>query len=322
MSTPSSIAPAVPDRQRAIRAIKALLFSASIIPALVGGGAALAAGPVSPALFALAALGLFVGQAGGDYLYFYLTHFHTDARDAHTKIFAGWRPLLVGGVSQAKAWNLRPEHAVHAGACCLLVDLGIAFYFYAVIGPAILSFALAGGLVAVFFTPLMLRGLKEPVIFVTFGPLCVAGTTLALAGKITIPALAASVPVGLFITAVAYLKSARFDVAGNPAEAGSHASAGNPGSGEQVVLRVRRGAIATLLALGYVSLVAGVALRQLPMLSLAGLLSLPLALSVTSAVHPAQSRVADYLWATVRTILVSIIVGLGIAIGFAVSPLR
>ena len=314
MSTPSSIAPAVPDRQRAIRAIKALLFTASIVPALVGGGAALAAGPVSPALFALATLGLFVGQAGGDYVYFYLTHFHTDARDAHTKIFAGWHPLLVGRV-------LKPEHTVHAGACCLLVDLGIAFYFYAVIGPAILWFALAGGLVAVFFTPLMLRGLKEPVIFVTFGPLCVAGTTLALAGSITIPALAASVPVGLFITAVAYLKSARFDVVDNPAEAGSHITAGNP-AGEQVVLRVRRGVIATLLALGYVSLVLGVALRQLPIPSLAGLLSLPLALSVTSAVHPAQSRVADYLWATVRTILVSIIVGLGIAIGFAVSALR
>jgi 1,4-dihydroxy-2-naphthoate octaprenyltransferase len=301
MSTPASTALPAPDRQRAIRAIKALLFSASIVPALVGGGAALAAGPVSPALFALAALGLFVGQAGGDYLYFYLTHFHTDARDAHTKIFAGWHPLLVGRV-------LKPEHTVHAGACCLLVDLGIAFYFYSVIGPAILWFALAGGLVAVFFTPLMLRGLKEPVIFVTFGPLCVAGTTLALAGTITIPALAASVPVGLFITVVAYLKSARFDVVDE--------------AGEQVVLRVRRGAIVALLALAYASLAVGVALRQLPMLSLAGLLSLPLAVSVASAVRPAQSRVADYLWATVRSIFVSLIVGLAIAIGFAASALR
>ncbi len=313
-----STATLAPDRRRAIRAIKALLFSASIVPALVGGAAALAAGPVNPALFALATLGLFVGQAGGDYLYFYLTHFHTDARDAHTKIFAGWHPLLVGGGSQAKAWNLRPEQAVHAGAFCLLVDLGIALYFYSVVGPAILWFAVAGGVVAVFFTPLMLRGLKEPVIFVTFGPLCVSGTMLALAGTVSVAALAASIPVGLFITVVAYLKSARFDVANNPAEAGSHITAG---SGEQVVLHVSRSAIVVLLALGYASLALGVALRQLPILSLAGLISLPLALSVTSAVRPAQSRVADYLWATVRSILISVIVGLGIAIGFAASAL-
>ncbi len=297
-----------PDRQRAIRAIKALLFSASIVAALVGGAAARAAGPVGPGLFALATLGLFVGQAGGDYLYFYLTHFHTDARDAHTKIFAGWRPLLVGGTSQAEARILRPEHAVYAGACCLLVDLAIASYFYFVTGPAILWFALAGGLVAIFFTPLMLRGLKEPVIFLTFGPLSVAGTTLALSGAVTASALVASIPVGFFITVVAYLKSARFDVVDQ--------------AGEQVVLHVKRGAVVALLALGYASLVAGVALRQLPVVSLAGLVSLPLAVSVVSAIRAAPSRVADYLWATVRSILVSIIVGLSIAIGFLAWALR
>ena len=44
-------------------------------------------------------------------------------------------------------------------------------------GAAILWFALAGGLIAVFFTPLMLRGMKEPVVS---GILLIAGYGIAI----------------------------------------------------------------------------------------------------------------------------------------------
>lgn len=287
-----------PDRERAIRSIKILLFSASILPALVGGAIAYAAGAWNPALLLLATLGLFIGQAGGDYLYYYGTHFHTDARDAHTKIFAGWRPLFTGSL-------LKPELTLHAGVACLFIDLGIASYFVYVRGTTILWFALAGGLVTIFFTPLMLRGWKEPVIFVTFGPLCVAGVVYALTSTVPATALVASVPLGLFITAVAYLKSARFEAA----DEGRH----------QVVLKLSRRTIILLLAAGYLSLAAGVAVALLPPWSLTGLASAPLAFSVVSIVRGQQSRVADYLWATVRCILVSIAVGLGLGLGFVVT---
>ena len=296
--TPSQPAAAVPDRERAIRAIKILLFSASAVPSVVGGAIAHAAGPFSWSPFLLAAAGLFIGQAGGDYLYYYLTHFHTDARDAHTKIFAGWRPLFAGTL-------FAPEKTVWAGAVCLLIDLAVAIYFFELRGAAILWFALAGGLIAVFFTPLMLRGLKEPVIFVTFGPLCVTGVVFALTGTISEGAIVASVPVGLFVTVVAYLKSARFDVVDS--------------GGEQVVLKLSRTVILALLALGYASLAAGVALGRLPAWSLTGLLSLPLAWSVASIVRQSSSRVSEYLWATVRSIVILVIVGAGLAVGFMVS---
>ena len=296
--TPSQPAAAVPDRERAIRAIKILLFSASVVPSVVGGTIAHAAGSFSWTPFLLAAAGLFIGQAGGDYLYYYLTHFHTDARDAHTKIFAGWRPLFTGTL-------FAPEKTVWAGAACLLIDLAIAAYFVELRGSAILWFALAGGLIAVFFTPLMLRGLKEPVIFLTFGPLCITGVVFALTGAVSEAALVASLPVGLFVTVVAYLKSARFDVVDS--------------GGEQVVLKLSRTVILSLLALGYASLAAGVALGRLPVWSLGGLLSLPLAWSVASIVRQSSSRVAEYLWATVRSIVVLVIVGAGLAVGFLAS---
>ena len=81
-------------RSAYILQIKYLLFSASIIPALLAG--ALVYGQAELHLFDwfLVILGLLLGQAGGDYLYYYFTNNHTDQRDAHTKIFAGWQPLF------------------------------------------------------------------------------------------------------------------------------------------------------------------------------------------------------------------------------------
>jgi 1,4-dihydroxy-2-naphthoate octaprenyltransferase len=284
-----------PDRERAIRAIKFLLFSASLVPAAVGGAIAVHAGAFAWLPFALATLGLFVGQAAGDYLYYYLTQFHTDARDAHAKIFAGWRPLFTCTL-------LRSEQTVWAALACLLIDLAIAAYFVATVGTDVLWFALAGGLVAVFFTPLMLWGLKEPVIFVTFGPLCVTGVVYVLTGTVSATAFVASLPIGFLVAGVAYLKSARFEVAGH-------------GDG-QVVLRLSRTVILALLGLGYGSLAMGVVAGVLPPWSLVGLLSLPLAWSVVAAGRQSSSALVDYLWATVRSILTLIVVGAGLTLGF------
>jgi 1,4-dihydroxy-2-naphthoate octaprenyltransferase len=284
-----------PDRDRAIRAIKILLFSASIVPSVVGGAIAADAGAFAWLPFVLAAVGLFIGQAAGDYFYYYLTHFHTDARDAHTKIFAGWRPLFTGTL-------LKPAQTLWAGVTCLAVDLAIAVYFISTVGVGVLWLALAGGLVAVLFTPLMLRGLKEPVIFLTFGPLCISGVVYVLTGRVTETALAASLPIGFFVAGVAYLKSARFDLVDH--------------GGDQVVLRLSLPVILALLGLGYASLLLGVAVGFLPPWSLTGLLSLPLAWSIVATVRQSSSRLSAYLWATVRSILTLVVVGAGLAVGF------
>jgi 1,4-dihydroxy-2-naphthoate octaprenyltransferase len=295
MPESTETAPLAPDRNRAIRAIKILLFSASIVPSVVGGAIAAHVGTFAWVPFVLAAVGLFIGQAAGDYLYYYFTQFHTDARDAHTKIFAGWRPLFIGTF-------LKPKQTLWAGVVCLLADLAIALYFVSSVGVGVLWLALAGGLVAVFFTPLMLRGLKEPVIFLTFGPLCISGVVYVLTGRITETALVASLPVGFFVAGVAYLKSARFDLV----EQG----------GDQAVLKLSRPVIFALLGLGYASLLLGVAGGVLPPWSLTGLISLPLAWSIVATVRQSSSRLSAYLWATVRSILVLVAVGAGLAVGF------
>ena len=77
-------------RIRAIRLIKYLLFSASIVPALIAGAASFNHHQFTLLHFLLVSFALFIGQMGGDYLYFYFTSNHSDSDDSHTKIFKGW----------------------------------------------------------------------------------------------------------------------------------------------------------------------------------------------------------------------------------------
>jgi 1,4-dihydroxy-2-naphthoate octaprenyltransferase len=287
-----------PERERAIRVIKVLLFSASVIPAIVVGAIAVHQGYFDALSFSLVALGLFIGQAGGDYLYYYGTNFHTDQRDAHTKIFAGWRPFFSDKI-------FKDEKTLLAGILCLAIDAAIGGYFVYKIGVEILLFAILGGLVAIFFTPLMLRGYKEVVIFITFGPLSMMGAYYALNPTLNLTPLAASIPIACFVTVVAYLKGARYEI--------------REEAGNTFVIKLNHAVIKSLLIAGYVALIAGVALQALPSLTLLGLLSAPFAISVVKTVEANRSEVHEYLWATVRSIATLMSFGALTSLGFLLS---
>ena len=276
-------------RAKAIRVIKFALFSATIVPSLAGGALAYFEGSFSWPDFILVAAALLIGQAGGDYLYYYFTHRHTDAQDAHTKIFAGWQPFFT---------SLLPEKhgTLIAGIVCLLVDLGIGIHYYLLLGPAIIWLALAGGLIAILFTPLMRRGLKEPVVFITFGPLSMLGMYFVLSGTLSLTPVLVSLPLAFLVTVVAYLKGARFEM-------------GQEG-GQDVVLKLNRSRIIWLTSLAYLSLIGLILFEYLPLTSLLVLLSLPLSVSVVRVVRKASSRLQDYLWAVVRSIVVLLLAGI------------
>jgi len=288
------------ERTRAILVIKYLLFSASIVPALVAGGLAYQNDHFSTAWFLLAGLGLLIGQAGADYLYYFFTHFHTDQRDAHTKIFAGWRPLFTGEI-------IKPEHTVFAGIACLAIDLIIGVYFYLQLGTAILFFAAIGGLVAVFFTPLMLRGLKEPIVFITFGPLCVISIYYVLTQSITPAAWIVSLPVGFLVTLTAYFKGTRYKLAQE--------------NGEEIILNLNRNIVAGLLILAYSTLLIAGITGWLNRWALLGLLTIPLAI-VLYYRTATQNKIVDYLWATVYSLAILISTGLLMVAGFICSTIN
>jgi len=286
------------DRTKPILIIKIMLFSASLIPSLVAGALAWYNGYFSWTPFLMATLGLLLGQTGGDYLYYYFTDMHTDTRDAHTKIFAGWKPFFAGSV-------LNKTGILITGIVCLVIDIFIAWYFYQQLGTTIFILALLGGLIAIFFTPLMYRGYKEPVIFVTFGPLSVIGVYFVLSGNLLIDALMVSLPIGFLVTVVAYLKGARYRISED--------------AQKNAVFSIKKNWMVWLFILAYLSNIAGVVFGFMPVYSLLGLLTIPLALNIVSVVNQKSGKVSQYLWATVKSIVVLVASGILIAIGLVIG---
>lgn len=284
-------------RNKAIRVIKFMLFTATIAPAILAGTMTYAFELFTWQNFLLAAIGLLIGQAGGDYLYYYFTNNHSNAQDAHTKIFAGWRPFFT---------ELLPEKrgTLFAGIICLLIDIVIGYHFYMQFGPNILWLALAGGLVAIFFTPLMLLGFKELVVFVTFGPLSLTGIYYVLSGDLSFFPALVSLPMAFLVTIVAYLKGAKFDL--------------EISDDKEMVVKINRKLILVLTVLAYLSLIVLVFLGILPEWSLIGLIGIFISLSVLRVVQNRSSEIHDYLWAVVRSIFALLIAVVLIGIGFLI----
>ncbi len=299
MSVSSSTLAQAPTRQRgsAIRVIKYALFSASIVPSFVGAALAYHYAPQSFNLLyaVLAGLGLFLGQMAGDYFYYYGTHFHSDARDAHTKIFAGWKPLYTDAF-------LGDRGTLWAGIACLVLDLAIAVFFTWQLGYEVMMLAGLGAAVAIFFTPLMLKGYKEPVIFLTFGPLVMVGIFYVLTQQLAWAPIVVSLPLGFLITVVAYLKGARYELV----------SEGD----QELILKLNRRVIVLLSAFAYLSLAAAVLSGFVPAWGLLAFLALPVSYSVLSVIRKGTSEVSAYLWAVVRAIAALVLVGAVLTLTF------
>jgi 1,4-dihydroxy-2-naphthoate octaprenyltransferase len=286
------------DRAVAIRFIKVMLFGASIVPALVAGAVAYHLGSFNAVHFALLTLGIFLGQAGGDYLYYYFTHLHAAPGDTHAKIFAGWKPFFADSLFAGR-------RVLSAGFGCLAIALGLGIYFAQLVGPAVYLFAAVGGAIALFFTPLMLRGYKEPVIFIAFGPATMLGMVFVLTGELQSMAAAASLPIAFLVTLVAHLKSAHFDMADDGTD--------------EVVVKLSRSLVSMLAIGAFVTLGIGVAMRWLPFWSLAMLASAPLAYSVVTTASRPRNLLMDYLWAVVRSLVLMILGGLLLAAGILLA---
>ncbi len=285
----------VRTRSNAILTIKFLLFTASIIPSMLSGAMFLADGVMRWQDYSLMFLGLFIAQLGGDYLYYNFTHFHTDPRDSHTKLFAGWKPFF------ADKW-LAGKRTLYAGLFCLFIDALIGVYFIIKIGWGLALFILAGGAIALLFTPLMLMGLKEITVFLAFGPLAMMGMAFAMTGRIRAETVAASIPVGLWVAIVAHLKSA--NIKSMDEQTGT------------VTLSTSNITVSVMAILSYAVLIGGVMLGYLPKWSLLGLLSIPMMTRVLITLFGIRSTITEYLTTVIISILALSAGGLLMAAGY------
>jgi 1,4-dihydroxy-2-naphthoate octaprenyltransferase len=177
---------------------RASVFPMTIISALIGGLLAAGAADANLLLFALALVGLIIAHAANNMIndYFDLEG-GVDTTDYVRAQYAP-HPVLSGLISK--------KGLLIAIAVVNLVDLAILLVLVDARGPAVVTFALLGLFVSVFYVapPLKLkhRGLGEPGVFVVWGPLMIGGTYYVTTGTLEPWVMLASIPYGLLVTSV------------------------------------------------------------------------------------------------------------------------
>lgn len=285
------------SRSKSVLTIKFMLFTASIIPSILSGAMFWKHGVMRWPDYLLMFLGIFIAQLAGDYLYYYFTNFHTDPRDTHTKLFAGWKPFFADSL-------LAGKRTLIAGFFCLAIDAGIGLYFVLNIGWQLAVFVAAGGAIALLFTPLMLIGLKEITVFMAFGPLAMSGMAFVMTGGIVPETVAISIPVGLWVAIVAHLKSAKI-------------KSMDEKSG-MVTLSTSKAIVVSMAVLSCIALALGVILGYLPTLALLGFLSVVPMFFVLKTLFESSSTITNYLKAVIVSIIALVVGGLSMAVAYLV----
>lgn len=170
-------------------------LTASVAPVLVGSALAFRAGAFDWARFGLVLVGAVLVQVGTNLVDEYADHLRPAG---HHKLPASYKVIARGLLSPGE---------VRAGA---LVAFGLAtvigFYLVWAAGRGILVLCLASLAAAYLYAggpkPLGDLGLGWPIVFIFMGPVMVAGTYYAQAGRFSAEAWAFGVPLGCLVTAI------------------------------------------------------------------------------------------------------------------------
>ncbi len=118
------------------------------------------------------------------------------------------------GPTRAALAGLLSPHQLEAGIGLTIAAAGLAgSYLVGVGGPAVLALGAAAVIAALAYTggpwPYGYRGLGEPLVFIFFGLVAVAGTAYLQAGRLDPLDIVAAVPVGALVTAILVVNNQR-----------------------------------------------------------------------------------------------------------------
>jgi len=242
-------------------------------------------------------LGMVLGQAGGDYLYYYSSYVMDNSVKKDRTPFSGWSPFFVGSI-------LKSKDAFYAGILCFGLGFIIAIYLTMKVGYIVLILACIGGLIGFLFTSLMNKGLEEPAIFLAFGFLPVIGVYYVMTKSITVEPIVASISVGFLVTVVAYVKGASYTI--------------NKRGESCLVVRTGKVKAPIFFLAAYLSIIIGVVSGCMPAWTLISLATIPLALNVTKVFNRKYSQISEYMSAVIKTLALHSITGILITIGYLI----
>lgn len=268
------------------RAARPRTLTATYVPLGVAAAVALEAGVFDLVRFVLSLIGALLLQVGANLINEYFDF----KRGADEGKEAGQGMII-------KNKLLTPE-GVRAGAV-ITVGLGVLIGLFLLFnsGPLLLWIGLGGVLVVITYTagpfPLAYNGLGEIAVFIFMGPVMVLGAYYVMAREFSVTPLIAGIPIGFMVAAILHANNIR-DIEADRAV----------NKRTLAVLLGRRGANIEYIVLvggAYVAVGVLVLLGQMPVTTLAVLITLPEALRLitiirtkddTPSLHMAQGRTA------------------------------
>ncbi len=294
-----------------VNATRLPFLTATFVPVLLGTAVAWRDGTLNLGLFGLTLLGAALFHLGTNVLNDYFDHRSgADEANLTPTPFAGGSRLIQRGLIEP-ASLLRLALGIYIGGT--VVGLVLA----ALRGPELLWFGLAGfGLGFLYTAPpvrLVHRGLGELAVGLGFGPVIVLGSYWVQAQSWSREAVLVSIPVGLLIAAVLYINEIpdrMWD-----AKAGKRTIITRLTPAMSIV------GYGVLMAAAYLSIVAGVAVGGLPVPSLLGLLTVPMAWRAFQGLRRHHAYPYRLIPANARTIFTHLFTGLLIFVGYVVAVL-
>jgi 1,4-dihydroxy-2-naphthoate polyprenyltransferase len=175
--------------------LRPFAYTASVIPVLTGGALAAVDHNFSWLPFAAALLGGVLLHSG--------TNIVNEIYDVRKGIDTITSPRASHALLKGR---LTERQAFVAAFVAFALAVAIGVYLIVLRGPAIIGLGAAGLLGGYFYTAppfeYKYHALGVPLVFLLMGPLMVVGTFFAVTGTWSATALAASIPVGLLVTAI------------------------------------------------------------------------------------------------------------------------
>jgi 1,4-dihydroxy-2-naphthoate octaprenyltransferase len=294
-----------------LTASRALFSVTVVLPCLLGAAIAFYDGYVDIPIFLLVLVGLFFSNIGANFTNDYYDYKSgVDSMDQGGRQYKqGSEVLLKDGLTYSVAFNSMVGSFLVTGVIGLYLivfdDWRIAF------------FALAGLAIAYFYTapPVKMgyRGLGELASGFGSGPLPVIGTYFVLTHTVRADAVVASVSVGILVASILYI--------GNVIDDEADRRVGK----RTLTVRFGRKAVRTLgpafYGAAYLVLVAGALAGWLPLWSLLGLLTLPLAVKLLRLTSKNFENIPAYAPSIMMTVKVFGVTTLLVAAGFVIGAL-
>jgi 1,4-dihydroxy-2-naphthoate octaprenyltransferase len=183
---------------------RAGVFTMTLTSGLIGGLLAIATDPaaVNYGYLALAIGGLVAAHAANNMINDYFDMSEGIDTDQYVRALYAPHPVLSGWLTRSQLRN--------AILVVNVIDLAILLFLMWARGPVIAVFALSGLFISVFYVapPISLkkRGLGEPGVFLTWGPLMIGGTYYVATGTLPGWVWIASLPYAILVTTVLFGK--------------------------------------------------------------------------------------------------------------------